>query len=361
MTITYSGRVLWANAAPVPNVEVRLFRQLVDQSFGAELTLLPGTSDLNGNFTIITKDSRFVDSALITEYDLLSSKFDEIDPRDFDLGEELRPILEFTFLLNGNTVITHAPFRRIHRGYFLPYNYPVNFLPSNHGFDFVNNFKLFEPRISLPFGLDEKLIPPSYGLCGGMAASAYDYRLASLNNPKPPDIRNYHAVPKTGTRLQRFLLRRSFDTFGAGGANVGRIGDWTLLPDDGSGGVRFLSLQELPDIMLNLQLGQCVVLALIYERATTFNEMLQKIWLNHQVLAYSGQELGPDQFEIRIYDSNYKNRDDVTLNIEAVQVGTSADVPIYGALIREKIPARLDQEVRGIFPMTYQACTPPKK
>lgn len=360
MTYTYSGHIQWANGTPVSNVEVRLFRQLIDHSLGMEITELPGLSAANGDFTIITRDSCLIDEALLTEYDLLSSEFEAFDRAGFDLGDELRPIIQFSLQINEQQVLFEAPFRRIHRGYYLPYNTPVDFLPSRDGFDFANFFKFFEPLITLPFGLAGKLIPDSYGLCGGMSAAAYDYRLACLNDPDPPDIRHYHATPKTGTRLQRYLLRRSLDTFGSVGCNVSRVGDWTLLPDDGPAGVRFLSLQVLPDILLHLQRGQCIVLALIYERASTYGEMIQKIWLNHQVLAYGHQQLSPGQHEIRIYDPNYKNLDNVKLQIEQVQVGINNDGPVYGIQIQEEIPTKPDREVRGFFPMTYQPCKPPR-
>lgn len=327
---------------------------------GADLTLLPGISNTEGNFTLQSRDSRFLDSSLLSEYDLLSTQFDEIDTHEYDLGDDPRPIIQFTYPLNGQTVQTQAPFRRIHRGYYLPYNYPVDFLPSRDGFDFVNCFKFSKPLISLPFGLAEKLIPDSYGLCGGMSAAAYDYRLAYLNDPDHPDIREYHAPPNSGTRLHRYLFRRSLDTFGSAGLNIGRVGDWTLLPDDSPAGVRCLSLQALHEVLLLLQRGQCVVLALINQRASTFSEMIQTIWLNHQVLAYGYQSLGLGQYEISIYDPNYKNQDEVKLQIEQVQVGTNSDGPVYGIKIREEIPSRPDKEVRGMFPMTYQPATPPR-
>ena len=360
MAYTYSGRIQWANGIPVPNVEVRLFRQLTDHNLGMEITEEPGCSTANGDFTILLRDSQLIDDKLIAEYDLLSSEFEAVDPGGFDLGNELRPIIQFMIEIMGQQVLFESPFRRIHRGYHLPYNPPVDFIPSRDGFDFPNLFTFSKPLISLPFGLSEKLIPDSYGLCGGMSAAAYDYRLAYLSDSDQPDIREYHAPPNTGTRLHRYLLRRSLDTFGLAGSNIGRVGDWTLLPDDGPAGVRCLSLGTLPEILLRLQRGQCVVLALIYQRASTFSEMLQKIWLNHQVLAYGYQSLGPDQYQISIYDPNYKNQDQVKLQIDRLQVGSNSDGPVHGIQIREEIPSNMDKEVRGMFPMTYQPSKPPR-
>lgn len=360
MSYTYSGRIHWLNGTPVPDVKVRVFRQLTDHSLGMEITEEPGISDTKGDFSIILRDSRLIDFSLLLNFDLLSSEFETVDPGGFDLGSELRPIIQFCLKIKDQEVYFEAPFRRIHRGYHLQYNPPIEFLPSRDGFDFNNCFRLIEPRISLPFGLSDKLISDPYGLCGGMSAAAYDYRLACLNDSNHPDIRAYHEAPKTGTRLHRYLFRRSLDTFGSGGSNISRVGDWTLLPDDGPAGVCCLSLQALPDILLHLQRGQCVVLALIYQRASTFSEMVQNIWLNHQVLAYGYQDLGLDQYEISIYDSNYKNQDQIKLKIQKVNVATSSDGPVRGIQIVERIPNRPDKEVRGIFPMTYKPCKPPR-
>ena len=164
MTHTYSGRIQWANELPVPNAEVRLFRQLTDHSLGMELTELPGLSDQEGHFSISIRDSVLIDETLLADYDLLSSEFEILDPGPFDLGNQLRPIIQFPLEIKAQTVLFEAPFRRIHRGYHLPYNPPVDFQPSRDGFDFINSFKMFQSPISLPFGLAEKLIPDCYGL-----------------------------------------------------------------------------------------------------------------------------------------------------------------------------------------------------
>jgi len=359
VTITYSGRVLWANGIPIPDVQVRLFKPLKDQSLGIELTLQPGLTNADGTFTLQSKDSILLDSSLLAEFDLLSQNFDEIDTRGFDLGDNLRPIIQFSYFLKGHNIQTQAPFRRLHRGYRLPYNPPVNFMPSRDGFDFENSFKPFDPPITLPDWLGENRISGSYGLCGGMSSAAYDFCLARVTNPKAPDIRHYTTIPKTGTRLHRYLLRRSLDTFGTAGLLIRRVGDWTLRLDQGLGGVQNLTLIELPAIQQNFQDGQCVVLTLIYERAANFEEMIKKIWLNHQVLAYGYSEIGLDTFQIPIYDSNYPNRNNARLHIQRVQVGISGGQPVFGLVSREIIPGELDKEVRGFFSMNYQSANPP--
>jgi len=359
MTVTYTGQVTWANKAPAADVEIRVFRELKDGSLGMELTLEAGKSDSDGNFTLEMRDSKLLEGLFLADFDLLSFEFSDINPLGFDLGINPRPAVLFTYSLNGQSIHTQLPFRKIHRGYQLPYHAPVDFLPSKDGFDFVNSFKPFDPMISLPSWLGIKPIPGSYGLCGGMSAAAYDFRLVRITHPQAPDIRQYHDVPKTATSLHRYLVRRSLDTFGMGGAFVNRVGDWTLLPDEGLGGVQNLSYIELPEIVHNLQLGQCLVLALIYERADDFGDMLRKIWRNHQVLAYGYNQTGLNTLEIPIYDCNYKNRDDIVLTIEQVPVGESIEGPIFGLKTCEVIPGRTDKTVRGFFRMNYQACLPP--
>jgi hypothetical protein len=359
MTITYTGQVTWANNAPAADVEVRVFRELKDGSLGMELTLQANFSDSEGNFTIEMRDSKLLDGLFLANFDLLSFEFSDINPLGFDIGGDPRPAILFNYTINGQSIKTQLPFRKIHRRYQLPYQAPVDFFPSRDGFDFTNSFKPFNPMISLPSWLGIKPIPGSYGLCGGMSAAAYDFRLAKLSHAKPPDIRQYHDVPKTATSLHRYLIRRSLDTFGLGGAYANRVGDWTLLPDHGLGGVQNLSYVEFPEIVHGLQFGQCLVLALIYERADDFRDVIKKIWRNHQVLAYGYNQTGLNTFEIHIYDCNYKNRNDIILDVEQVPVGESVEGTIYGLKTCEVIPGKPDKTVRGFFRMNYQACLPP--
>jgi hypothetical protein len=359
MTTTYSGKVFWANGFPIPNVTVQLFEPGKNQGLGTELTLQPSLSIADGSFVFQSKDSPLLDNALLAELELLSPQFDGIEISDLSLGNDLRPIVQFTYSLKGNIAQASIPFRKLHRGYRLPHNPPVDFLPSRDGFAFENFFRPFNPPITLPDWLGGSRIPEPYGLCGGMSSAAYDFCLAKASSPKAPDIRQYTSVPKTGTRLHRYLLRRSMDTFGMAGKMVAKVGDWTMLPDQGLAGCQKLTLDELPAILQMLDEGQCMVITLIYEQAADFLEMIKKIWLNHQVLAYGYIKTGPDTFEIRIYDSNYPDHDNVVLKTQHNQVGNSAGQPVDGLVTHEFIPGELDQVVRGFFPMNYQPTIPP--
>ena len=358
MTITYSGQVFWANGVPIPNVEVRLFEPGNGQSVGAELTLQPGVSIEDGAFTLQIKDSPLIDSTVLTQLEPLSTLFDRIQTGGLSLGNDPRPLIQFTYPLKGRTVQILVPFRKLHRAYQLPHNPPVDFLPSRDGFNFLNFFKPFNVPLTLPGWLNVNRIPGSYGLCGGMSSAAYDFRLARARNPSAPNIRKYSQVPNTGTLLHRYLLRRSLDTFGTLGIKIAQVGEWTLLPDSGLAGIQKLTLDGLSAIRQKLEDGQCVVISLIYEHASDIKEVVSKIWLNHQVLAYEFVQKSPDIFELKIYDSNHPNRDDVVVNTQQVQVGSSNGQPVFGLVSRELIPGDPDKEVHGFFPMDYQPTYP---
>jgi hypothetical protein len=358
MITTYSGQISWANGVPVPGVEVKLFEPENSQGVGNELTQQPGVSLADGTFTLQIKDSPLIDSTLITELKPLSSLFDRIQTGDLSLGSDPRPLIQFTYPLKGHAVQILVPFRKLHRAYQLPQNPPVDFLPSRDGFNFLNFFKPFNAPITLPAWADVNRIPGSYGLCGGMSSAAYDFRLARANNPNAPDIRKYSVVPNTGTLLHRYLLRRSIDTFGTVGIKIAQVGEWTLLPDSGLAGIQKLTLDGLSAIRQKLEDGQCVVLSLIYEQASDIKEVVSKIWLNHQVLAYEFVQKSPDSFEIKIYDSNHPNRDDVVVDTQQVQVGSSNSQSAFGLVSREVIPGDSDKVVRGFFTMDYYPIYP---
>jgi hypothetical protein len=358
MTTTYSGQVSWANGVPSPKVEVRLFEPGNGQSMGAELTLQPGVSIADGTFTLQIKDTSHIDSTVLTELEPLSPLFNGIHTGELSLGSDSRPLLQFTYPINGRTFQTLVPFRKLHRSYQLPLNPPVDFLPSRDGFNFLNYFKPFKVPISLPAWLNVNRIPGSYGLCGGMSSAAYDFRLARASNPNAPDIRKYSEVPNTGTLLHRYLLRRSLDTFGTFGIKIAQVSEWTLLPDSGLAGIQKLTLDGLSAIRQKLEDGQCVVISLIYEHASDIKEVVSKIWLNHQVLAYELVQKSPDNFEIKIYDSNHPNRDDVVVDTQRIQVGNSNGQPVFGLASREVIPGDPDKVVRGFFTMDYQPTYP---
>lgn len=360
MTIDYKGHISWANGIPISQVEVRLFEPSDERTqLGDELTLQPGYSQSDGSFRIQARDSELLDNSVLEEFEDLVPFFNGVDSSGSSLGSDQRLIFQFTYLLNGQNLHSTEFFRKLHRWYHLPNNPPVDFKPSTDGFVFKNQFKAFKTTITLPAWLGAKKIPGNYGLCGGMSSAAYDYRLARINNSNPPNIRRYTNVPNNWTKLHRYLIRRSLDTFGDFGINLDKVGDWTLLPNLSSAGTQKLTLDELPDIQQRLENRQCVVLTLIYEHASNRLELISKIWHNHQVLAYKFVEVNQDEFRISIYDSNYPDEDDAVLEVKRKPVGVDYGNPIFGLETYQIVPGEPNKKVRGFFSMHYQAVSPP--
>ena len=360
MTTAYSGKIFWANNTPIQGAEVRLFEPFKQGKPGPELTLHLGISAADGSFGLSLRESDFLDLDLLSELDPLSARFERVNAPGSHASDPNRPALQVTYKVNGKVVHTYLPFRKLHRGYCLPYNPPVDFIPSRDGFGFVNSFKPFDPPVSFPDWLGLRRIEGVYGLCGGMSSGAYDFRLARQANLKAPNIRKYLAIPKTGTSLHRYLVRRALDTFGAAGNMLAKVGEWTLLPDLGPAGVQKLTMDELPGILQKLDYGQCVVTTLIYVSAPDLKALPAQLANNHQVLAYGYRQPAPDTYEIQIYDSNFPNRDGIVLQAKRVQVGVQSGQPVFGITTREIVPGEMDKNVRGIFEMNYHPALPPK-
>lgn len=360
MTIDYKGHVFWANGDPISDVEVRIFEPGDNQKqLGEELTVQPGFSKSDGSFSVQAQDSELLDNSILAELEERVPFFNGVDDSGSSLGSDRRPIFQFTYPLNGRNLQSTTVLRKLHRGYRLLNNPPVDFKPSSDGFIFKNEFKAFKTPITLPAWLGAKQIPGIYGLCGGMSSAAYDYRLARISNSNAPNIRSYTSVPNNWTKLHRYLIRRSLDTFGVFGVMLDKVGDWTLLPNQGQAGTQRLTLDELPNIKQRLQNLQCVVLTLIYEHASNRSELISKIWNNHQVLAYNFIEIDKDEFNISIYDSNFPDEDDAVLEVKRIQVGSASGNPVFGLTSSQIVPGRPIKEVRGFFPMHYQAVSPP--
>ena len=361
MPTAYSGKIFWANGAPIQGAEVRLFEPFQNGKPGPDLTLQSGISAADGSFSISLRESNFLDLNLLAELDPLSAQFEQVNAPGSHASDPDRPALQITYPVNGKVVHTYLPFRKLHRGYYLPYNAPVDFIPSRDGFGFVNSFKPYDPPVSFPDWLGLRRIEGVYGLCGGMSSGAYDFRLARQTNPNAFNIRNYPSIPKTGTSLHRFLVRRALDTFGTAGSMLGKVGEWTLLPDVGPAGVQKLTLDELPNTLQKLDYGQCVVTTLIYVSAPDLKALPGQLSNNHQVLAYGYRQPTPDSYEIQIYDCNFPNRDGIVLQAKRVQVGTQNGQPVFGIATHEIVPGEMDKNVRGFFEMNYHPALPPKK
>jgi hypothetical protein len=203
-----------------------------------------------------------------------------------------------------------------------------DFVPSLHGFQFRNGFQ------GSFLGSSESV----FGLCGGMSFAAADYFLARRD--VPPDTH----PPTQGTSLYNFIYSRQATSFGTLGVMGLKFGEWMQLPDDGPDSTHSRTLVEVPYITETLSRGEPVVLGLVLVSTKAGG----KAWDNHQVLAFSSTDPAPTRTSLRVYDSNFPGRDDITISITRAHTS-----------IAMHIPGRPDMPIRGIFRMAYSPVNPP--
>jgi hypothetical protein len=162
-------------------------------------------------------------------------------------------------------------------------------------------------------------------------------------------------VPRAGSNLQRYLFRRSVDTFGSMGSSLVQVAQWTALPDTGVNGIQKKSHDEFQAIKTSLDGSQAVLIALIYKGAATPAELLQTIWGNHQVLAVGYKGNFDGSTDIHVYDPNFPLRDDVFIHLTPVTI----DGGLPGIKCTQMIGGQSFTNVRGIMAMTYNPVEPP--
>ena len=364
MVINFNGKVSLANGAVidpcVTELQVRVFDFDPGPGNDDELTVEAGSADESGKFRVKINPSRYLDVREVDKASRADLQFDESnwspDPM-FDLPQ---PYVQFDYKFLGKPRRFRAPIRPFQRTYYLPHFPALEFIPSQHGFHFINSFPPFDPPFTLPEWLKKVKIGKNYGLCGGMSSGAYDFLLAGRSVPE------YTEPPKTGTRLHRYLLKRSIDTFGLAGEHLAKVARWSLRPDEGLYGTQRMTMDELPGVLQRLDDHQPVVIAQVRQAAKDYGELAQKIWDNHQLLAIGYKQPKSNEYDIQLYDPNYRNRDDVRLHIECYQVGEATFPhgeiqPIYAARCQQKGPANLTTVVRGFFPMNYTPAAPPAR
>jgi hypothetical protein len=180
----------------------------------------------------------------------------------------------------------------------------LDFSPKRHGWHFANDFV-------------NNILPgiTTRGLCGGMAATAWDYYAAGLPIPshRPadfPDGPTGSHVPQTGTPLREYIYQRQMATLQPG--NPVHIGRWLLLGDI-SKSERFhkdVRDVELPKLRKRLEVERTFGIVGLFspKDGNPFG---------HQVLAY-----GFDGDGILVYDSNHPDKEVViapTTNPDARQ------------------------------------------
>ncbi len=256
----------------------------------------------------------------------------KIGPRTWAKLELLRP--------HGGTVAPPRPTPAPPRP-----SVTTGFLPSIHGFRFVNSFTL-PPSITGP--LARLRIPVGsggYGLCGGMSFLAGDYFLFGV--PVPTTA----TVPPTGSTLYNKLVRRQLDSLklnissalrGFGGP-VLKFHRWMGLPDRGPGSVAELTAPELGTVASSLGHRRIVMLGLVLVSRST-----GALTDNHQVLAYGITVRSAKRYELHVYDPNYPRRDDIRLEVRLV--GREA--------VTTQLVGSTRRPVRGFFVMPYGAVRP---
>ncbi len=219
------------------------------------------------------------------------------------------------------------------------------FLPSQHGFAFVNAFKgsPIPPSLRPLQRVLGSTVPDHFGLCGGMCAVAADYFLADMTVPGDT------AAPKQGDPLYEYLYQRQADSYGGIGVPL-RVLAGMATPDAGAEGLDAMNARELPAIRSRLTTGELVQLCLVLGKA----DGKTKPWDNHQVLAYAEGVAGSDAAAtepvvLRIYDPNYPKDDAATLTFLPTADGLSC----YRTAHRRASSADLRTMVRGVFAAPY--------
>lgn len=235
------------------------------------------------------------------------------------------------------------------------------FRPSVHGFQFRNTFTgspipaRYRSLVS-GLGLDAAIDQPAtYGLCGGMSASAADFYLAEVDPP------TRSTPPGDGDALFNYLTDRQVDSLGPGFLMALKFAEWMAYEDHRSptaparpaGRSRALDIgvetaRQLAGIYDKLDNHDLVPLGLVYVK-----QGAGMLWENHQVLAY-GYERDDAGARISIYDPNYPGDDGVVITVRPYE-------PDGEAVRCELIPSRRKgRPVRGLFEMPYVAKTPPE-
>jgi hypothetical protein len=362
MKVNFSGSVHYANSDPISNVVVRIFDKDASAEQDDDLTILPGLSDEQGHFSLTYEPLRYLDYHTLHLSGTSGSSGDTPDGHSGlrlpDVMDVYLPYLKFHYTFNGLNYEHTASLGIFQTKFYLPENPPLDFLPSTHGFKFQNSFSGYFLPFSTPAFLSSRKVSSQYGLCGGMCAAAYDFALAGRPIPSSLD------VPKTGTRLQRYLYRRQMDSLGGLGQQVVKVAQWTTLPDDTPMGTQRRTADEFGQLRRKLDNKNPLVLALIYEHATSLGELSKVIFNNHQVLAYAYQQGAASGYIINVYDPNLPCRDDVTILAEPVELGEentpSGSQHVQGLTCSQWLGDKSYRLVRGFFAMPYTPELPPQ-
>lgn len=364
-TSTLRGKVLFADNEPASGVKVRVFD--ADTSSGDDdLTTSEGLSNNDGEFTVTYDPSRFQDyNDTTTAIWEMTSPPSLKNPTGkwgwvnhtvslLDLTDIYTPYLRFSYSINGQAKVQKASLLPFQTQFKLPdTGTHTVFKASIHGFKFDNSF----PGYSLPFTVPGMptlpIVSSDYGLCGGMSTAAADFFWAGRRQ-----IPTTTTAPAQGSPLHQYISRRQIDTFG-GGVYVKKFAEWMALPDGTSFGTRRYTADEFAKLRAQLDNNKLVVLGLVYV------SLPDPIWNNHQVLAHAYQQVSGNTFRISIYDPNFHENDNITIEAQFVTVGVRL-IPGFPPHVETIMGLQCTQQtpngpksVRGFFVMPYQPVTPP--
>ena len=195
------------------------------------------------------------------------------------------------------------------------------FRPSLHGFHFANRYPS-GPTLRLGM-IDPRRVgvgDAQDGLCGGMSWLVRERFHAGL--PIPADT----VPPENGSPLFRAIVRRQILSL-----------DWLRVP------LRFWRFaamrpermaqrtlsREWPRIREDLRGGRLSMVGLVRHHGWSPFDLTK----DHQVLAYGYGSAGPDgPHELRLYDPNWPDRDDITVTIGRDGFAQSSGEPLLGLM-----------------------------
>lgn len=221
------------------------------------------------------------------------------------------------------------------------------FLPSTSALNFVNSFPNASttPVTISPLGITIPLHLAANGLCGGMGFAARDYYEAGRMPPPDP------VAPSSGP-LFDYLVSRQISSIilPPGAPKYIELMNPTVSDHEtlfGQGRAWIMIREEWPKIRAELDNDHPCPLGLVLtESANPFD-----VGKHHQVLAY-GYELFQNKLQIRVYDPNEPNDDNVVISLNIARprnttpVSYSHSLPGSGRII-------------CFFRQTYSFVSPP--
>jgi outer membrane protein OmpA-like peptidoglycan-associated protein len=243
----------------------------------------------------------------------------------------------------------------------LPIFPSCRFNPTRDGFKFDNSFSvpaaltklLSRPPISTVLsGLGISIGTGGFGLCGGMVTLARDHFRFGVPIPavtSPPPI---------GSSLFNALVDRQLDSLnlnvGSVGPNFGapifKFARLMKLPVTGAGSVAELTAREFGVVRSALASGRLRILGLFTDAASKTGALTD----NHQVLARCLTQRSQKEFAVHIYDPNFHDCDDITLEVKLI----GREVRVTEVIPRCPTGGPSVEPVPGFFVMPYRPIKP---